>query len=116
MRIDPEQLRRLMRAKGISSAELARRAQVTQSTVSRYLNGMFETAPMRSAMAIADALGVELMTLVKDEPSRPSRPPGGLIGRMDPKGVADLCAESLEAFVAAISAITNAKVGKRWKR
>jgi len=70
--LSPKKLAQILRVKGISQAELARRLSIHPSSVSRLVNGK-RTAPKHLVPAIAKALEVdeaELHNNPKDGTSR----------------------------------------------
>ena len=60
-------LKRLMAEKGVTQAELAARAALTQGSVSKYINGHQEPKS-RELYAISKALGVSMESWFEDEP------------------------------------------------
>jgi transcriptional regulator with XRE-family HTH domain len=59
-------LRQAMRAAGITQFELSAKADLDQSTISRYVRGLYEPN-LRQLRAIANALGVKASDLLPDD-------------------------------------------------
>jgi transcriptional regulator with XRE-family HTH domain len=69
VRFDVAQMQQDIAAKGWQPADLADRAGVARSTVSRFLNGEFQTA--RMAKRLAEALGYSVRRyIVRNEEER----------------------------------------------
>ena len=60
-------IKRLLEEKGIKQTELAARASIAQSSVSRYVNGLGEPK-LRELHAISEALGVSMDSWFKGLP------------------------------------------------
>jgi transcriptional regulator with XRE-family HTH domain len=82
-------LRELREAAGIDQAELARRAKVEQSSISRWESGKREPG-VSNLFALAEALGVDPAELLKPptrqpEAPRRGRPPKSAEGEAPPR-------------------------------
>jgi transcriptional regulator with XRE-family HTH domain len=74
LRVDPDKLRRLRKAKKLTGLQLAELVGVSNNTISKVENGS-QNAGRKLAQRLADALGVSIQELMSSEIAEPSSDP-----------------------------------------